>query len=333
VKLTSYATLEPSTMTYRHTFDELCHPLPLAAIAVLLVNDHLLKGAGLLPALVTGKLSDVAGLFFFPIFLFVVSRAIWQLVSGRAFPTRVMLWCAVGLTVAGFGALKVSAAFNTWAASWWGVAVMDPTDLLCLPVCLVAAIWVERRWHSPRETSVPLLAQYAVVLVAAAVSVATSPPPARNFPHWELQAPSSLEVGALELEAWGAKSGKEGLGVVLEAANSTGDAHTLQVDTARLELFRDDPSQVLTTVEARGVGEVFRVAPQGKERVYLPFVFDNEAAWNADIRHAHLVLEIRVDAAPVHTWRMPATHVFKKKFIPYGEAKKRESWREETDAE
>ena len=35
----------------------LCHPLPLAAVLVLAVNDHVLKGSGLLPDMVTGKLS------------------------------------------------------------------------------------------------------------------------------------------------------------------------------------------------------------------------------------------------------------------------------------
>jgi hypothetical protein len=39
-------------------------PLVMASIVVLLVNDHLLKAAA--PSWVTGKLSDFAGLFFFP---------------------------------------------------------------------------------------------------------------------------------------------------------------------------------------------------------------------------------------------------------------------------
>ena len=36
------------------------HPLWWGALALLLVNDHLLKGAGLLPSFLTGKLK-VAG--------------------------------------------------------------------------------------------------------------------------------------------------------------------------------------------------------------------------------------------------------------------------------
>ena len=52
---------------------EFARPVPLAAAGVLALNDHVLKGAGVLPAWVTGKLSDFAGLFFFPVLLFALS--------------------------------------------------------------------------------------------------------------------------------------------------------------------------------------------------------------------------------------------------------------------
>ena len=40
------------------------HPLSLLSIFLLLVNDHILKM--LFPSWITGKLSDLMGLFFFP---------------------------------------------------------------------------------------------------------------------------------------------------------------------------------------------------------------------------------------------------------------------------
>jgi hypothetical protein len=43
------------------------HPIVLAAIALLVINDHVLKQ--LAPGIVTGKLSDFAGLIFFPLLL------------------------------------------------------------------------------------------------------------------------------------------------------------------------------------------------------------------------------------------------------------------------
>ena len=46
------------------------HPLSLGAVALLLLNDHVLKQA--FPSILTGKLSDFAGLFFFPFLLAVL---------------------------------------------------------------------------------------------------------------------------------------------------------------------------------------------------------------------------------------------------------------------
>lgn len=45
----------------------LCHPSTLLSIGLLLLNDHVLKAQ--IPSAFTGKLSDFAGLFFFPFLL------------------------------------------------------------------------------------------------------------------------------------------------------------------------------------------------------------------------------------------------------------------------
>jgi hypothetical protein len=47
--------------------DYFVHPLPLMAVGMMAVNDHILKSA--YPSLLTGKLSDFLGLFFFPLLL------------------------------------------------------------------------------------------------------------------------------------------------------------------------------------------------------------------------------------------------------------------------
>ncbi|MFT5682697.1 MAG: hypothetical protein ACI8RZ_003621, partial [Myxococcota bacterium] len=47
--------------------DPLLHPVTLTAMALLAVNDHWAKYA--LTGVVTGKLSDFAGLVFFPLLL------------------------------------------------------------------------------------------------------------------------------------------------------------------------------------------------------------------------------------------------------------------------
>src|SRR5262245_19780770 len=107
----------------------LAHPAWWFAVLVLLVNDHVLKGAGLLPGWLTGKLSDVAGLFATPaLFATLVcarsrrSVAICHALVGGTFavlevvPQADALWSA---------ALRVAwVPWQTWA---------DPTDLLALP--------------------------------------------------------------------------------------------------------------------------------------------------------------------------------------------------------
>ena len=49
-------------------FPYLTHPIVLTALALTAVNDHYLKYA--YPNFLTGKISDFAGLFFFPLLLY-----------------------------------------------------------------------------------------------------------------------------------------------------------------------------------------------------------------------------------------------------------------------
>jgi hypothetical protein len=123
-----------------HPARALLTPTWLLALVVLALNDHLLKGAGLLPGAVTGKLSDLAGMLVAPVLLAVLLR-----VRSR----RGLLLChaAVGAV---FAAINLSpAAADAWSALmglvWpWHVTV-DPTDLLALPA--LALGW---RASSPR---------------------------------------------------------------------------------------------------------------------------------------------------------------------------------------
>ncbi len=122
---------------------ELCHPLPLAAVLVLALNDHVWKGAGLLPGWLTGKLSDVAGLFFFPALLTALVRGLARLL-GLALPRAggALGLGAVLVTGAGFAAAKLWPALNLALERSWGPMVMDPTDLCALPVLGLAWLWL-----------------------------------------------------------------------------------------------------------------------------------------------------------------------------------------------
>jgi hypothetical protein len=105
----------------------LAHPLTTAAFAVLAINDHVLKSR--FPGVVTGKLSDVAGLVGLTIVMGVV----------LARPRAAALVVSVG-----FLALKTVPGVAEMAAPLLGgVGVRDATDLLALLAVAPAAAWTE----------------------------------------------------------------------------------------------------------------------------------------------------------------------------------------------
>ena len=130
----------------------LLHPVALASIAVLLINDHVLKSR--YPGWITGKLSDIAGLVFFPLLLRALV-APWQ--------RRDLLAGCIAATGLGFTAVKLwqpattLCEFVLGALQWpFGVlatgefapitpvdVVRDPTDLLALPA-LAITWWIGR---------------------------------------------------------------------------------------------------------------------------------------------------------------------------------------------
>lgn len=119
--------------------EPLLHPACWSGIALLALNDHVLKAA--VPGLVTGKLSDLAGMVFFPLLL---ERL--PLPAGRSTRRRL----AVAATVLGFTFVKATALGTAlWNDAYsalyrlLGVAdgsalVNDSTDLVALPLALVA---------------------------------------------------------------------------------------------------------------------------------------------------------------------------------------------------
>lgn len=173
---------------------DLLHPLPLAAVALLAVNDHLLKGSGLLPGWLTGKLSDFAGLFFFPILLVTLARGAVRLATGRDIDDRWVLASAASfVTGAVFTAVKLCPPFNAWIEGVWGVMSLDATDLFALPVIPLSAAFLLRASARLEANAggaangAPAHArrflEFAAVLAAGLASAATSqarppsPPP------------------------------------------------------------------------------------------------------------------------------------------------------------
>ncbi len=136
-------------------------PLTVIAVIIMVVNDHILKHAW--PGFITGKLSDIVGMIYFPCLLHIL---LWILLSKKVAPTptrldnSLLFVCFVTAIV--FSLTKTTAFGNeayrvAWGAMQWpwsafraalrgatipGLArvglVRDPTDLLAVPFAALA---------------------------------------------------------------------------------------------------------------------------------------------------------------------------------------------------
>ena len=136
-------------------------PTALGAIVLLVLNDHVLKAHA--PGVVTGKLSDIAGLIFFPLLLASAfehlgvrrGRALvvgTSLATGVAF-SAIKLWepagdCyRIGLAALQWPFKALAAAVTDSALPALGRVQLtaDPTDLLVLPMLLVPVLLTRPR--------------------------------------------------------------------------------------------------------------------------------------------------------------------------------------------
>jgi len=125
---------------------EAMHPAALLALAVMVVNDWLLKPR-FGPSAVTGKLSDLGGLVAAPVVLTAAIGLLLRL-AGRKDPylTHRRLVISIAATGAVFAAIKLSERAAGWFTETIGIfrhaeVYLDPTDLLCLPV-LAISYWI-----------------------------------------------------------------------------------------------------------------------------------------------------------------------------------------------
>lgn len=154
---------------FRTGLSSLTHPAALAAIALLLLNDHVFKRY--FPSDLTGKISDFAGLLFFPLLL----SAFIGLLEHR--PRRAAGW-GFALTGLAFSTIKLlpSAAGWTSTALGWLLGgnvqiTPDPTDLAALIMLLPA--W--HLWRNAADRHYDRRLGYAALVVGTLASVATSP--------------------------------------------------------------------------------------------------------------------------------------------------------------
>ncbi|MGW3618183.1 hypothetical protein [Micromonospora arida] len=155
------------------TLSWLCHPATVFALVLLLVNDHVLKAA--FPGLVTGKLSDVAGLVLAPPLVAVLLTLLVPRLPSRAAALAGLV--AVG---AGFAVVKSSGYAAELASSAWTVLAgpslvrADWTDLLTLPALGLAWwSWTRSRRRPVRQRTARLV-RLLVVLPPAVLAVAAT---------------------------------------------------------------------------------------------------------------------------------------------------------------
>ncbi|MEV4248084.1 hypothetical protein AB0J63_32310 [Streptosporangium canum] len=150
---------------YGYALAWLGHPVTVIATIVLLINDHVLKA--LWPGLVTGKLSDVAGLLVAPPLLALA---------------RVPALAATIATGTGFALVKTTATGAALASQAWTLVagpshvLADPTDLAALPA--LGAAWLVwrrcRSGHAVRRARTLIIVPVALIAVTA---TSQEPPP------------------------------------------------------------------------------------------------------------------------------------------------------------
>jgi hypothetical protein len=123
-------------------FMALSHPLILFSIAVLLVNDHILKIY--FPSWLTGKLSDFAGLFFFPILLSTILNMIFKPIKIRQ---QYIALIAFSATALWFTLIKTFPFFSNLTESFLSSLLSHPWKIVCDPTDLIALIMLLPAWR------------------------------------------------------------------------------------------------------------------------------------------------------------------------------------------
>lgn len=135
--------------------DFFIHPLPLLAVVLTAVNDHYLKYK--YPNFLTGKISDFAGLFYFPLFISaVVVLSIRLFQKDYVFNAR-LLTVMILLTDMIFCGLKLNQTAKDFFVNWFSkhlfsiTVTSDATDLIALSAS-VACYFFARQFFETKNS-------------------------------------------------------------------------------------------------------------------------------------------------------------------------------------
>jgi hypothetical protein len=197
----------------------LAHPVTVVATALLLVNDHVLKARW--PGLVTGKLSDFAGLVCAPAVLAVLVALLVPVASRRVVGGFALAATATVFTWVKLGSSGAAVASDAWSiVNGPSLIRADTTDLLALPA--IALSWWAYRSGTRHPLDGARIVRVVVLLPIALFStVATS---AAEYPEtmWTGHINGELVVGNGELRDYNYRSGGPQARPVVFSATSDG---------------------------------------------------------------------------------------------------------------
>ena len=154
----------------------LTHPLVLFSISVLLINDHFLKIYS--SSWLTGKLSDFAGVFFFPILLSAILNIICKSLNLKQ---SHIAMTAFGFTVFWFSLIKTIPFFSHLTENLLSKLLSYPSQVICDPTDLIALIMLLPAWRlrtiSEKQPNVKKSKlSYLALGIAAIATLATGGP-------------------------------------------------------------------------------------------------------------------------------------------------------------
>lgn len=144
-----------------------------------------------------------------------------------------------------------------------------------------------------------------VPLVTAAVAAAALLAPAgcggayRDYPRWRLTGGTEYANDCVEATGFVRVSGKTGVGMSVQLRSRRDCA----VQVTRAELVLGDrryPAELPPAQTLPGRSLIY---------LWLPFAFDNNAAWNDGRRRGQFELELTANGQPL-AWTLPAVHEY-----------------------
>ncbi|MBQ1055535.1 hypothetical protein KBX35_12145 [Micromonospora sp. C32] len=223
----------------RNALAWLGHPVTVLSLIVLVLNDHVFKSA--FPGLVTGKLSDVAGLVLAPPLVAVLVTLFVPRLRPRA-----VVGFALGSVGAGFALVKSSGYAATAASGLWSAVSgpslirADRTDLLTLPALAVAAwAWKAARRDPVRHRAARLV-RLVVLLPAALVSVAATSPIERSDAVATKVVEGRLAAGTATLPM----SAEDGMPTWWQISDDAGVTWRDPVDAEQEALWKRVPTRI-----------------------------------------------------------------------------------------